>query len=69
MKVYLCYEDDENNNTIIYSISREWSFDSRQEAKAFCDGLNVGLQKGRCDVHLAILEDNLSVKIKERDLI
>jgi hypothetical protein len=52
VKVYLLYEDIDSK----YSVSREWSFETLIEAKSFCEGLNVGLEKGRCDFNIAVLE-------------
>ena len=65
MKVYLCFEHDYD----LYSITREWTFESDEQAKAFCEGLNIGLEKGRCDYHKAILENDLSIKVQERDIL
>lgn len=58
-KVYLCFEDGDN-----YSISTEYIFNTKSEAQAFCDGLNVGLDKGRCDFHRAFLNDDPLIQNK-----
>lgn len=66
--VYLLYELDNQiingKDQMTYDISRTYMLEDIHQAMAFSSGLNEGLEKGRCDVHVAVLKSEYNEETK-----